>query len=85
MEDVDFDLLSQQLKALTEDVPYETANLANASALLWQTLPRINWAGFYKMTEGRLVLGPFQGKPAQLIRGSVCHSSAEALARLAVS
>ena len=80
MEDVDFDLLSQQLKALTEDVPYETANLANASALLWQTLPRINWAGFYKMTEGRLVLGPFQGKTAciciPLGRG-VCGTAAQ--------
>ena len=40
------------------------ANLANASALLWQTLKDINWAGFYKMEKGILVLGPFQGKPA---------------------
>ena len=40
------------------------ANLANVSALLWQELPRINWVGFYKMTDGALVLGPFQGKPA---------------------
>ena len=61
---VDFAFLAQQLSALTEGVPYETANLANASALLWQELPEINWAGFYKMTEGALVLGPFQGKPA---------------------
>ena len=61
---VDFAFLAQQLSALTEGIPYETANLANASALLWQELPEINWAGFYKMTEGALVLGPFQGKPA---------------------
>ena len=61
---VNYSLLLQQLRALTEDVPYETANLANASALLWQTLPVINWAGFYKMEKGELVLGPFQGKPA---------------------
>ena len=61
---VDYSLLLAQLKALTEDVPYETANLSNASALLWQTLPDINWAGFYKMEQGALVLGPFQGKPA---------------------
>ena len=47
-----------------EGVPYEVANLANVSALLWQELPRINWVGFYKMTDGALVLGPFQGKPA---------------------
>ena len=60
----DYTALCSALKALTEDVPYETANLANASALLWQFLPDINWAGFYKMTDGALVLGPFQGKPA---------------------
>jgi len=60
----DYTALCSALKALTEDVPYETANLANASALLWQFLPDINWAGFYKMTDGLLVLGPFQGKPA---------------------
>jgi GAF domain-containing protein len=40
------------------------ANLANISALLWQELPDINWVGFYKMIDGCLVLGPFQGKPA---------------------
>ena len=56
--------VAQQLAALTEGVPYEAANLANASALLWQEMPDINWVGFYKMTEGALVLGPFQGKPA---------------------
>jgi len=59
-----YELITQQLSALTEGVPYETANLANASALLWQELESINWVGFYKMTEGSLVLGPFQGKPA---------------------
>ena len=59
-----YDLLAQQLAALTDGIPYETANLANASALLWQEVPDINWAGFYKMTDGILVLGPFQGKPA---------------------
>ena len=59
-----YDLITQQLSALTEGIPYEVANLANASALLWQELPDINWVGFYKMTDGALVLGPFQGKPA---------------------
>ena len=62
--DVNYKYVAQRLVALTDGVPYETANLANASALLWQYLPDINWAGFYKMTEGILVLGPFQGKPA---------------------
>ena len=61
---VNYDQLVLQLSALTDGVPYETANLANASALLWQEIPDLNWAGFYKMVEGALVLGPFQGKPA---------------------
>jgi len=59
-----YDLLVSQFSALTQGIPYEVANLANASALLWQELEDINWAGFYKMTKGILVLGPFQGKPA---------------------
>ena len=63
-ETVNYTLVCQQLSALVEGVPYEVANLANASALLWQALPGINWAGFYKMMDGALVLGPFQGKPA---------------------
>lgn len=58
-----YNTVAAQLAALTEDIPYEVANLANASALLWQEMDGINWVGFYKMTEGALVLGPFQGKP----------------------
>ena len=61
---VNYERVCRQLSALTEGIPYEIANLANASALLWQELPDINWVGFYKMTDGALVLGPFQGKPA---------------------
>ena len=57
-------LLAEQLQALVKNVPYETANFANASALIWQGLADINWAGFYLMQDGALVLGPFQGKPA---------------------
>ena len=60
----DYKALSAQLKALTEGIPYKIANLANASALLWQHLDTINWAGFYMMEDGALVLGPFQGKTA---------------------
>ena len=60
----DYTALCAQLSALIEGIPYETANLANASALLWQELSDINWAGFYMMEEGALVLGPFQGKTA---------------------
>lgn len=60
----DYKLMQAQLKALIRDVPYEISNFANASALIWQELPDINWAGFYLMADGMLVLGPFQGKPA---------------------
>ena len=61
---MDYQLLCAELQALIDGIPYETANLANASALLWDSLPNINWAGFYKMEDGALILGPFQGKPA---------------------
>ena len=61
---MDYTELNRELAALIDGIPYETANLANASALLWQHLQGINWAGFYKMIDGKLVLGPFQGKPA---------------------
>lgn len=60
----DYPKILQQLSALVEGIPYETANLANASALLWQEMENINWVGFYKMMDGALVLGPFQGRPA---------------------
>ncbi|MGN0626420.1 MAG: GAF domain-containing protein [Oscillospiraceae bacterium] len=75
----DYAALAAELSALTGGVPYETANLANAAALLWERLPEINWAGFYKMEGGKLVLGPFQGKPACIVipigRG-VCGTAA---------
>ena len=62
--EVNYNFVAQRLVALTDGIPYEIANLANASALLWQHMEDINWVGFYKMTDGILVLGPFQGKPA---------------------
>ena len=75
----DYAALAAELSALTDGVPYETANLANAAALLWERLPEINWAGFYKMEGEKLVLGPFQGKPACIVipigRG-VCGTAA---------
>lgn len=64
MKKTNYPQLKKKLQALTEGVPYEVANLANASALLWQEMEGINWVGFYKMLDGALVLGPFQGKPA---------------------
>ena len=57
------DLLSA-LDALTADEPDGIANMANAAALLFEYLPDLNWAGFYRLVEGELVLGPFQGKAA---------------------
>jgi L-methionine (R)-S-oxide reductase len=57
------DLLSA-LDALTMGEPDPIANMANAAALIWEYLPDLNWAGFYRMLEGALVLGPFQGKAA---------------------
>ena len=57
--------LCLQLKGITEGESHPVPNMANASALLWQTLKDINWAGFYTLeAEGYLLLGPFQGKPA---------------------
>lgn len=64
MKTVDYQGLSEAILALTDGVPHLTANLSNISALLWQCLPDINWAGFYKLEGTTLVLYPFQGKPA---------------------
>ena len=50
--------------ALTAGEPDGVANMANVAALLWQLVPDLNWAGFYRAIGGELVLGPFCGKPA---------------------
>ena len=75
----DYTRLNEQLAALVHGVPHRIANLSNAAALLYNTLPALNWAGFYLMENGLLVLGPFQGKPAcieiQVGRG-VCGTAA---------
>ena len=59
-----YPLLKEQLQSLVMGVPYSVANLANASALLNQAMRNINWVGFYLCQDGKLVLGPFQGKTA---------------------
>ena len=64
MENVDYDLLTAQLRGLIGQDPDFVPALSNASALLWETLEDINWAGFYIVRDGQLVLGPFQGKVA---------------------
>ena len=75
----DYKLLCLSLRSLIENVPHPVADLANASALLWDTLEDINWAGFYLMGGDTLVLGPFQGKPACIEIGpgkGVCGAAA---------
>jgi len=56
--------LAAVLAALTADEPDAIANMANAAALIWEYLPDLNWAGFYRAIGDELVLGPFQGKTA---------------------
>ena len=60
----DYALLNAQLRSLIHGVPHFIANLSNASALLYEVLPDLNWAGFYLLEGDTLVLGPFQGKTA---------------------
>ena len=60
----DYEALIAQTEALVSGVPHRIANLANVSALIFQTLEDLNWAGFYLLEGETLVLGPFQGKPA---------------------
>ena len=77
---MDYAELQKQAAALTEGVPHPIANLANLSALLMQELERLNWAGFYLLDGDKLVLGPFQGRPACIeIPGGrgVCGTAAE--------
>ena len=56
--------LIEAADALTAGEPDGVANMANVAALLWEALPDLNWAGFYRNVDGELVLGPFQGRPA---------------------
>ncbi len=77
---IDYDMLNKQLRPLSENVPYRISVLANAAALLYASLPEINWAGFYLLRDGKLILGAFMGKPACTIlftgRG-VCGTAAQ--------
>lgn len=75
----DYNLLAKQLEALIADIEWDISVLANASALIWDALEDINWAGFYLTRGGQLELGPFQGKPACVIIGpgkGVCGAAA---------
>ncbi|MBQ7425298.1 MAG: GAF domain-containing protein, partial [Lachnospiraceae bacterium] len=76
----DYRLLAQQLRVLAEDEPHFLPVLSNASALINENMEDLNWAGFYLMNKGSLLLGPFQGKVAciriELGKG-VCGTAAE--------
>ena len=61
---INFELMNKQLRALAEADASWLPVFANASALLWDCFPSINWAGFYIVNQGSLLLGPFQGKVA---------------------
>ena len=77
---IDYRLLKEQMDALTGTQSRPIPNLANASALLWQILPDLNWAGFYLMEDGALYLGPFQGKTACIripLGQGVCGTAAQ--------
>ena len=72
--------LAQMLEALIGDETDAIANMANAAGLLWESLPDVNWVGFYRNVGGELVLGPFQGRPAciRIAFGSgVCGAAAQ--------
>ena len=74
--------LRSALDALTEGESDAIANMANAAALIWQYLPGLNWAGFYRLVGGELVVGPFLGKPACIriaIGDGVCGAAAASL------
>ena len=61
---IDYDLLAEQVKEFAKGCEWDITLYANVSALLFDTMNNINWAGFYLMRDGALVLGPFQGKAA---------------------
>jgi GAF domain-containing protein len=77
-----YEELIKAADALTAGEPDGIANMANIASLIWQFLPNLNWAGFYRMIDGELVLGPFQGKAA-CIRIPLDKGVCGAAARLA--
>jgi L-methionine (R)-S-oxide reductase len=83
-----FQLLEQQLRVLLEGESDLIANTANMAALLFHSLPDVNWAGFYFLKDGVLILGPFQGRPACVripLGKGVCGTAAQSQKTLVVS
>jgi len=76
----DYKMLNEQLKALAKSEPFFIPLLSNASSLINENLDDLNWAGFYLMRDGGLVLGPFQGKVACIkiaLGKGVCGTAAK--------
>ena len=74
--------LASALEGLIAGELDAVANMANAAALIWESLPDLNWAGFYRNLDGELVLGPFQGRPACIripFGEGVCGTAASTL------
>jgi len=74
-----YEELARQTRGLLDGERDPIANAANLSALIWELVPDLNWAGFYFVKGGELVLGPFQGKPACVriaIGKGVCGTAA---------
>src|SRR5215217_3859 len=74
--------LASALDGVVAGEPDPVANMANAAALIWETLPELNWAGFYRNFAGELVVGPFQGRPACIrikFGDGVCGAAAASL------
>jgi L-methionine (R)-S-oxide reductase len=72
--------LALAMQGLIGDETDAVANMANAAGLIWESLPDLNWAGFYRNVDGELVLGPFQGRPACIripLGTGVCGVAAE--------
>ena len=76
----DYNTLNKQMQSIMCDIKYRISVLANASALLFQAIENLNWAGFYLLEDDRLVLGPFQGNVACMeipIGKGVCGCAVE--------
>ncbi len=85
---MNYEQLNRTLESLTDGVPYIISNLANASALIFDSLEGLNWAGFYISREnGDLYLGPFQGKTACIeipLGKGVCGTAASLMTTVVV-
>lgn len=80
MKQTDYELLAKQVRALAETDPWYVPLLANTVALIFDAVEDLNWAGFYLLRDGKLVLGPFQGKQACIhipVGKGVCGTAAE--------